>query len=161
MSGEILGGRRLVPSLKRGKIVQGGDENFRLTPPASERFQSGSIRMEQECSEQRNLQISKVMKFIQSSIARFSTRPIASPAPVAPLGRSREKSSSRHSYRQPNVSAMAFKSGFENEGPWVLPMVRIKSNAINPPTSINMAQNVRPAICHPLNGVSEIASPEG
>lgn len=51
MSGEILGGRRLVPALKRGKIVQGGDENFRLTPPASERFQSGSIRMEQECSE--------------------------------------------------------------------------------------------------------------
>lgn len=85
MSGEILGGRRLVPSLKRGKIVQGEDEKFRLTPPASERFQSGSIRMEQECSEQRNLQISKVMKFIQSSIARFSTRPIASPAPVALL----------------------------------------------------------------------------
>lgn len=53
MSGEILGGRRLLPSLKKGKRVQGGDEKFRLTPPASERFQSGSIRMEQEGSEQR------------------------------------------------------------------------------------------------------------
>ena len=161
MSGEILGGRRLVPALKRGKIVQGGDEKFRLTPPASERFQSGSIRMEQECSEQRESTDFKSIELHSIKYSAILNKADSQPSTRGPLGRSREKSSSRHSYRQPNVSAMAFKSGFENEGPWVLPMVRIKSNAINPPTSINMAQNVRPAICHPLNGVSEIASPEG